>query len=79
MPATFVHLSGSKRGRSETFDRDRLLIGTGADGDLRLDGRAGGDSSAPLSGRAALDQKPGPEVRGSMSGLHRAYVLKEDL
>jgi hypothetical protein len=28
MHTTFVHLSGSKRGRSETFDRDLIQIGT---------------------------------------------------
>lgn len=37
MRATVIHLSGSRRGRSETFDRDRIRIGTAPDCDLRFD------------------------------------------
>ncbi len=37
MRATFIHLSGSRRGRSETFDQDRIRIGTAPECDLRFD------------------------------------------
>lgn len=36
MHSTIVHLSGSKRGRSETFDRDLIRIGTAAGCALRF-------------------------------------------
>ncbi len=36
MHSTIVHLSGSKRGRSETFDRDLIQIGTAAGCALRF-------------------------------------------
>lgn len=37
MRTTFIHLSGSRRGRSETFDQDRIRIGTAPECDLRFD------------------------------------------
>ena len=36
MHCTFIHLSGSKRGRSETFDRDLIRIGTAPGCTLRF-------------------------------------------
>lgn len=38
MRSTFVHLSGSKRGRSETFEQDLLRIGTAPDCVLQFSG-----------------------------------------
>lgn len=34
--ATFIHLSGSKRGRSETFDQDLIQIGTAPKSNIRF-------------------------------------------
>ncbi len=38
MKATFVHLSGSKRGETEVFQRERLQIGSHPESDLTLQG-----------------------------------------
>ena len=37
MRVTFIHLSGSRRGQSETFDQDRIRVGTASECDLRFD------------------------------------------
>jgi S1-C subfamily serine protease len=37
MRATFIHLSGSRRGQSDTLDKDRIRIGTAPECDLRFD------------------------------------------
>ncbi len=38
MKATFVHLSGSKRGETEVFQRERLQIGSHPESELTLQG-----------------------------------------
>ncbi len=40
MRATFIHLSGSRRGGSDTIDQDRIRIGTAPECDLRFDPEA---------------------------------------
>lgn len=40
MRATFIHLSGGRRGETEVFERDRLQIGSHPECDLELEGRS---------------------------------------